>query len=46
MKLLRIATIGFALLIPALAIASKASEPACCALGGACCQHGCPFCHH
>ena len=46
MKLLRLATIAFALLIPALAIASAGSEPACCAGGGDCCPHDCPFCHH
>ena len=44
MKLLRLATIGLALLIPALAIASHFAEPACCAKGGDCCDHDCPYC--
>ena len=45
MKLLRIATLGLALLFPASAIAARATGAGCCYPGSACCPH-CPHCPH
>ena len=48
MKAMRYVLMVLALAIPATAIAmSGDDEPACCKNGGgACCDHGCPLCHH
>jgi len=46
MKLIRLLSLTFALLVPVTAIASptvRAETPACCTGGGDCCDH-CPAC--
>jgi len=45
MKAFRYLALIVALAIPATALASRALSADCCD-GGACCQAGCPFCHH
>jgi hypothetical protein len=43
MKLARMITLAFALLVPTLAIAGDTASPSCCP--GPCCPH-CPHCPH
>ena len=45
MKLLRIATLGLALLFPASAIAAQMTGAGCCYPGSTCCPY-CPHCPH